>query len=73
MTQCDDAISKARRAICGAIRELQAANIPVPQALYAALAQLQAGAFQSKSREQRQARAMNAERSRRAASSGLRR
>jgi len=45
--QCDDAISKARRAICGAIRELQAANIPVPQALYAALAQLQAGAFQS--------------------------
>ena len=44
MIQCDDAISKARRA---AIRELQAANIPVPQALYAALAQLQAGAFQS--------------------------
>ena len=48
MTQCDDAISKARRAICGAIRELQAANIPVPQALYAAFAQLQAGAFQSR-------------------------
>ena len=48
MSQCDDAISRARRAICGAIRELQAANIPVPQALYAALAQLQAGAFQSR-------------------------
>ena len=40
MIQCDDAISKARRAICGAIRELTAANIPVPQALYQALAQL---------------------------------
>jgi hypothetical protein len=49
---CDDAISKARKAIAGAIRTLMAANIPVPQALYQALAQLEHGAFANGSRSE---------------------
>jgi hypothetical protein len=45
MAQYDDASSKARRQIAAAIRELVAAQLPVSQALHAALTQLQAGAF----------------------------
>jgi hypothetical protein len=52
MPVCDDAVSTACKAIAAAIRTLTAANIPVPAALYQALAQLEAGAFTNGSRRE---------------------